>query len=38
MVNGSPGMEMGAKKDPYKVMGFDAEHHIKEFSSYEGRQ
>ncbi len=38
MVNGSPGMEMGDKKDPYKVMSFDAEHHIKEFSSYEGTQ
>ncbi|MCX7101397.1 MAG: DUF411 domain-containing protein [Methylobacter sp.] len=36
MVNGSPGMEMGTKKDAFKVVSFDAENKIKEFSSYEG--
>jgi hypothetical protein len=38
MVNGSPGMEMGATKDPYKVMSFDHENHAKVFNSYEGTQ
>ncbi len=38
MVNGSPGMEMGNKKDPYKVVSFDAENKVKEFKSYEGTQ
>jgi hypothetical protein len=36
MVNGSPGMEMGNTKDPYKVMSFDRENHAKVFNSYEG--
>jgi len=36
MVNGSPGMEMGDTKDPYKVVSFDREKRIKVFSSYEG--
>ncbi len=36
MVNGSPGMEMGKTKDPYKVMSFDRENHAKVFNSYEG--
>lgn len=36
MVNGSPGMEMGDKKDPYKVMSFDHEKQVKVFNSYEG--
>lgn len=36
MVNGSPGMEMGDKKDPYKVVSFDHEKHVKVFNSYEG--
>lgn len=36
MVNGSPGMEMGDKKDPYKVVSFDHEKQVKVFSSYEG--
>jgi hypothetical protein len=36
MVNGSPGMEMGDKKDPYKVLSFDHEKQVKVFSSYEG--
>lgn len=38
MVNGSPGMEMGDKKDPYKVVSFDREKQVKEFNSYEGSQ
>lgn len=38
MVNGSPGMEMGAKKDPYKVLSFDSENRVKVFNSYEGTQ
>jgi len=36
MVNGSPGMEMGDKKDPYKVVSFDHEKQVKVFNSYEG--
>lgn len=36
MVNGSPGMEMGDTKDPYKVVSFDHQQQVKEFSSYEG--
>ena len=36
MVNGSPGMEMGASKEPYKVMSFDRENHTKVFNNYEG--
>jgi hypothetical protein len=36
MVNGSPGMEMGDKKDPYDVVSFDQEKHIKVFNSYKG--
>lgn len=38
MVNGSPGMEMGDKKDPYKVVSFDHEKHVEVFNSYEGTQ
>lgn len=38
MVNGSPGMEMGDKKDPYKVVSFNHEKQVKEFNSYEGTQ
>lgn len=38
MVNGSPGMEMGDKKDPYKVLSFDHEKQVKVFNSYEGTQ
>lgn len=38
MVNGSPGMEMGDKKDPYNVVSFDHENHIKVFNSYEAAQ
>lgn len=38
MVNGSPGMEMGDQKDPYKVVSFDHENQVKVFNSYEGAQ
>ncbi|MFW5442881.1 MAG: DUF411 domain-containing protein [Methylococcaceae bacterium] len=34
---GTPGMEMGDKKDPYKVVSFDNEKKYKVFSSYEGK-
>lgn len=33
---GTPGMEMGGKKEPYKVISFDSEKHYKVFNSYEG--
>jgi hypothetical protein len=36
MVNGSPGMEMGNKKDAFKVVSFDSENKVKEFNNYEG--
>ncbi|MBL6987704.1 MAG: DUF411 domain-containing protein [Methylobacter sp.] len=36
MVSGTPGMEMGGKIDPYKVVSFDHENHTKVFNSYEG--
>ncbi|MGZ5049609.1 MAG: DUF411 domain-containing protein [Methylobacter sp.] len=36
MVNGSPGMEMGDRKDPYNVVSFDREHHVNVFNSYAG--
>lgn len=35
MVTGTPGMEMGAKKDPFKVMSFDASGKFSEFNNYE---
>jgi hypothetical protein len=38
MVNGSPGMEMGNKKDAFKVVSFDTENKVKEFNNYEGTQ
>lgn len=38
MVNGSPGMEMGDKKDAYNVISFDHENHAKVFNSYKGTQ
>lgn len=34
MVTGSPGMEMGGRKDPYDVMSFDRENHFQIFNSY----
>lgn len=36
MVRGTPGMEMGDKVDPYKVLSFDRENHTQVFNSYEG--
>ena len=38
MVTGSPGMEMGPKKDPYKVISFDQDNQVKVFNSYEATQ
>lgn len=35
MPSGTPGMEMGGRKDPYKVVSFDKESHFQVFSSYE---
>jgi len=35
MPSGTPGMEMGGRKDPYNVMSFDRENHYQVFSSYE---
>jgi hypothetical protein len=34
MVTGSPGMEMGGRKDPYDVMSFDKENHFQIYNSY----
>jgi len=34
MVTGSPGMEMGDKKDPYQVVSFDKDKQVKVFSEY----
>lgn len=34
MPSGTPGMEMGGRKDPYNVMSFDAENHTSVFKSY----
>ena len=36
MVSGTPGMEVGDKKDAYNVISFDKENHTAVFSSYEG--
>ncbi|MFU8789231.1 MAG: DUF411 domain-containing protein [Methylobacter sp.] len=36
MVTGSPGMEMGAKKDPYQVVSFDRDSHVEVVNSYAG--
>ncbi len=33
---GTPGMEMGDRKDPYKVLSFDKQNQSKVFSSYDG--
>ena len=38
MPSGTPGMEMGDRKDAYNVMSFDKENHYEVFSSYEGKQ
>ncbi|MCK5191656.1 MAG: DUF411 domain-containing protein [Methylococcales bacterium] len=37
MPSGTPGMEMGGRKDPYKVVSFDKENKYQVFSSYEGK-
>ncbi len=37
MTVGTPGMEMGDKKEPYKVVSFDSEKNYKVFSSYKGK-
>ena len=36
MVSGTPGMEVGDKKDAYKVISFDKDNHTAVFTSYEG--
>ncbi|MCK5889820.1 MAG: DUF411 domain-containing protein [Methylococcales bacterium] len=36
MPMGTPGMEMGSKKDAYKVVSFDQENKYKVFNSYKG--
>jgi hypothetical protein len=38
MPSGTPGMEMGDRKDAYNVMSFDKENHYEIFNSYEGTQ
>ena len=38
MPSGTPGMEMGDRKDAYNVMSFDKENHYEVFDSYEGSQ
>jgi len=35
MPSGTPGMEMGGRKDPYNVMSFDRENHYQTFKSHE---
>lgn len=36
MVSGTPGMEMGGRKEPYQVMSFDAENHYQIFKNHAG--
>ncbi|MDD5579968.1 MAG: DUF411 domain-containing protein [Methylobacter sp.] len=36
MPAGTPGMEMGRRKDDYNVMSFDKENHYQVFNSYKG--
>ena len=38
MPSGTPGMEMGDRKDSYNVMSFDKENHYEIFNSYQGNQ
>ncbi len=38
MPKGTPGMEMGDRKDSYKVMSFDKENHYEVFNTYQGTQ
>ena len=35
MPSGTPGMEMGGRKDPYQVISFDKEGHYQVFSHHE---
>jgi len=35
MVTGTPGMEMGGSKNPFKVIAFDKQGHMQIFNSYE---
>lgn len=35
MVTGTPGMEMGGSKNPFKVIAFDRQGHMQIFNSYE---
>jgi len=35
MPTGTPGMEMGGRKDPYKVIAFDKENRLQIFNSYD---
>lgn len=37
MPAGTPGMEMGGKKDPYQVISFDSEKRYQVFNSYESK-
>jgi hypothetical protein len=37
MPAGTPGMEMGGRKDPYQVVSFDSEKHYQVFNSYESK-
>jgi hypothetical protein len=37
MPAGTPGMEMGGRKDPYQVISFDSEKHYQVFNSYESK-
>ncbi|MBF6647167.1 DUF411 domain-containing protein [Methylobacter sp. BlB1] len=37
MPAGTPGMEMGGRKDPYQVVSFDSEKHYQVFNSYENK-
>lgn len=38
MPSGTPGMEMGGRKDPYDVISFDRENHHQVFNSYKSAQ
>jgi hypothetical protein len=38
MPMGTPGMEMGSKKDVYDVVSFDNKHHTEVFTHYKGEQ
>ena len=38
MPSGTPGMEMGDRKDVFNVMSFDKENHYEVFDHYQGSQ